>query len=387
MYKWGLLFALLACVMHGTAFAQLERSVSPTPNETGISGEDKAGNHVSVNCYPQALPNDGVSESEITVVVSEDGIPLAGTVVTGEVTRSDGSLLYAEATTNADGQTTFTYTAGIMPEPGAVEFSVPELELTVETTIPLAPVTYLDVTMVTPDEYAEYLKRQASAAPIYRLYVEAFPLQLAADGGSMSTISVQLSHVANDTPASGVPLEMEIISGEGELEIESPVTDKDGRLSFNYVAEYTPGTVTIQVIEPSTGLVEAVDLLLVEAGPARIDLQYIDPRTDALSRDGALLPADGMTPLELVARVTDLNGVPLSGVELVIECMEEGGGWIEVIDPVSDIEGLVPIVYHAGTTVGQIRLRAYAAAGLDFAAAGYPDTDAPVTVRTKSPAI
>jgi hypothetical protein len=94
-----------------------------------------------------------------------------------------------------------------------------------------------------------------------------------------------------------------------------------------------------------------------------------------------------MTPLELVARVTDLNGVPLSGVELVIECMEEGGGWIEVVDPVSDIEGLVPIVYHAGTTVGQIRLRAYAAAGLDFAAAGYPDTDAPVTVRTKSPAI
>lgn len=325
---------------------------------------------MAVDCYPQALPNDGRSEAEISVVLTDGEQPLADTVVRAEIVDGDGILFREEVATDSDGVAVFPYRAGLMPTCGELAFSVPDTEASASLSIPLAPVSYLDVTLVTPEEYLAHLARQASAAPIYTLKADVFPDQLAADGGSLSSIWVELRHT-DGSAAPGVPLLAELISGEGSLEQAEVVTDTDGGAELYYIAGLTPGTVTVQVMEPSTGLTTAVDILLVEAGPARVQLLYVDPLAATLARDGALLPADGISGLPIVVEVTDLTGIPLSGVELELSVLDETNGWIEVLDPVTDIAGRVEFIYHAGTATGQVRLRAFIAGGLSYGEPGF----------------
>jgi len=325
--------------------------------------------NLAVDSYPQALPNDGQSEAEISVTVTNGEEPLPNQTVRAEIVGGDGMLFISEATTNSDGVALFPYRAGLMPEKGQLNFSLVESDVDASLAIPLAPVTYMDVTLVTPEEYLAYLKRQAAAAPIYKLRADVFPDQLAADGGSMSTVWINLSHV-DGKPAGGVPLLAEIISGEGSLETTDLITDIDGNTELHYIAGYTPGTVTIQISEPSTGLVSAADILLVEAGPARVQLFYTDPLTNTIAQEGAILPADGSTGLPMVAEVTDLRGIPLAGIELELSVLDTGNGWLEVLDPVSDIEGRVEFTYHAGTRPDRVRLRAFIADGMDYSLIG-----------------
>jgi hypothetical protein len=313
--------------------------------------------------YPQALPNDGYSQATISVKLASEGKPVAERVVRAEVAKGDGFLGYSEAVTNTEGVAKFNYRAGLMPEAGVVKVLSPDTGVQATIKIPLAPVTYLDVTLVTPEEYAAHRKRQASAAPIYTLAVDAFPQQLAADGGSLATVTATLKHT-DGKPAAGVPLKAELISGEGDLTIEQQATDTQGKFKFNFTPGFKPGTATVRVMEPSTGLVAAVDILLVEAGPARVTLYYIDQFAADKSREGALLPADGHTGLPMVAEVTNLQGIPLSGVELKLEVMDQPNGWLECLDPVSDASGTVDFTYHAGALTGPVRLRAYVASGL-----------------------
>jgi hypothetical protein len=321
--------------------------------------------NIAVDCYPQALPNDGASEAEISVVVSADGEPVENQVVVAEVKSGDGLLIYRKVTTDADGIATFPYRAGYMPETAEVAVHIPEVDSTASVSIPLAPVTYMDVLLVTPEEYQAYLARQVSAAPIYQLSISVFPDQLAADGGSMSSLTAQLTHT-DGTPAAGVPLTAQIISGEGSLELPDVATDADGLWDFYFVAGFEPGTATIQVLEPSTGLVEASDILLVKAGPARVRILYANPLSGSLENDGAIMPADGISGLPMAAEVTDLAGIPLSGVELAIELLDNGSGWVDVLDPVTDIQGQVSFTYYAGTITGPVRLRTFISSGLAY---------------------
>lgn len=319
---------------------------------------------ITASSYPEALPNDGYSEATIRVELMAGGVPLAGQKVSANVIRGGGSVTYPEVTTDSSGVATLTYRAGLMPEPAEVQLLAADTGVQTLVKIPLAPVTYLDMLLLTPEEYAAHLKRQAAAAPIYKLAVSAFPEQLAADGGSLATITASLTHI-DGKPAAGVPLMAEIISGEGDLEVEQTATDSTGQFQFYFIAGFRPGTVTVRVIEPSTGLIQAIDFLLVEAGPARVQLLYADPFKSGWQREGALLPADGLTQLPIIAEVTDLAGIPLAGIELRVEILDGGCGWVEVLDPVSDAQGQVQVLYHAGMNTGSVRLRAFVSAGLN----------------------
>ena len=360
--RGALLAASAACIC---SFAPVQQSsdASILADLLGAKSVDLPEPALEATSYPQALPNDGYSEATISVQLLSSGEPVSERVVQAEVAEGDGFLGYSEAVTNTEGIAKFNYRAGIMPEPGVVKVHAPETGLEAMVQIPLAPVTYLDISLVTPEEYAAHRQRQASAAPIYTLEIDAFPLQLAADGGSLSTISATLKHTDGNA-AAGVPLTAEIVSGEGSLDVEQEATDRNGSFSFYFTPGFLPGTATVRVLEPSTGLVAAVDIVLVEAGPARVQLFYIDPYASLKSREGALLPADGVTGLEMVAEITDLAGIPLSGVELKLEVLDQPNGWIECIDPLSDASGEVEFTYHAGSVTGPVRLRAFIADGL-----------------------
>ncbi len=359
---WVLLGAMLML-----ACALAAAPVPAVPLPASLPGADPAPPvtvKLDANSTPQALPNDGRSEALIQVVVTGNEQPVAGQVVKAQVDSGGGILLITQAVTDASGVATFQYRAGLMPEAGRINFAVdstPAVAAALE--IPLAPVAYIDVTLLTPLEYKLHHERQVSAAPIYTLQVSGFPEQLAADGGSLCSLTALLTTV-DGKPAPGVPLKVELASGEGQLQLDKKATDSTGRLQFYFTAGYTPGTATIRVTETSTGLSTTLNLVLVKAGPARIELYYMDPLFPGLAREGALLPADGITGMPMLAKVTDLLGLPLPGAEVKLEIMDSHNGWLEVLDPISDAQGLVEFTYYSGGEPGKVRLRAYVAGGM-----------------------
>jgi len=348
----GMAILMLLCAS-GTAVV----GSASTPTASPAPG---TGVELRLACSPQALPNDGRSQAEITATLLDNGSPLAGVNVEADVMAGGGTLTGRTATTDRDGVAHFHYRAGMMPEAGRVDFRVPDRVVTGTLTIPIAAIAYLDIQLVSPEEYKAYLARQAAAAPIYKLSVDGFPEQLAADGASMSVLHAELT-TADGRAVPGAPLTVKLVSGEGQIVQDAKATDKAGRLSFAFIAGRTPGTAIIQVMEPSTGLLASFDIVLVEAGPARLELYYRSPLTAALAREGAIMPADGMAELPVTAKVVDLLGLPVAGAELRVEMLDQVNGWVEVRDPVSDATGNVQITYHAGALQGRVRLRAYIA--------------------------
>ena len=124
-------------------------------------------------------------------------------------------------------------------------------------------------------------------------------------------------------------------------------------LRFYFIAGLAPGTATIRVTEPSTGLVKAQTILLVEAGPARVELLYREPFSVERDPERArCCPRMAPRSCPSSRKVTDLTGMPLGGVELRIEVFDGNNGWVEVLDPVSDVQGRVEFSYHAGNQSG-----------------------------------
>ncbi|MCB1219356.1 MAG: Ig-like domain-containing protein [Planctomycetales bacterium] len=328
--------------------------------------EQVEGTAILTHAYPEALPNDGRSESEIQVMLVNDGKPLAGETVEARVTDGGGFLASTTAVTDEAGLASFDYRSGMLPTSARISFHVAQRELSSEIEIPIAPVTYLNLQLVTPEEYQLYLDRQSSAANYYRLQMNAFPDQLAADGSSISTLSARLTH-ADGSPAPGVPLLPVIQAGEGQLIIEQKATDAQGNFSVDVMSGRQPGVLSVALIEPSTGLTESFNFTLVKSTGAHIELFYNNQFSAGLARKGAVVPADGVSELNLVAEVTDLYGLPLSGVEIRVEFLDEQNGQIQVIDPVTDASGQVQLSYYAGTFTGPVKIRAYVSSGLDKA--------------------
>jgi hypothetical protein len=326
---------------------------------------------LEASAYPSALPNDGRAEAELTVKVVQDGAPACGVTVAGIVTDGGGALRDKTAVTDADGVAHFAYRAGMMPFEGKLSFEVKPTDASalpaepVALTIPIAPVTYLDVQLVTPEEYERLKNLRTKASAIYKLSLTCFPQQLAADGGSMATVCCELLNMLGK-PAVGVALTAKLASGDGTILQSEKVTDGSGKLYVDFIAGLTPGMAVIRVTEPSSGLSQNIDLTLVKAGPARIKLRYGGEGSPVADRLGTYLPADSVTELPLVAEVTDLAGVPLSGIELRLEVLDlPANGWLETLDCKSDGRGQVRFTYHAGSQPGKVRLRAYAASGLE----------------------
>jgi hypothetical protein len=405
MYRVGFKLGTVAAV---AAFAALALYIQPATALFDIlpfshlkPGLPQIGYALEASAYPSALPNDGKSQADITVTVVHDSQPAAGLTILGEVLDGGGCLTQKSAVTDDQGVAHFPYRAGLMPAPGQLRFrlqppapgsgadstpaqdapaapppaaaaAAPETAapatddaLTTKLAIPLAPVTYLDLQLVTPREYAALQNMRQAASVIYTLALSAFPQQLAADGGSMTTVICQLKNISGK-PAAGVALTAQLVSGDGQLIPDGKVTDDKGRFYLDFIAGTTPGTAVIRVLEPSSGLTQSIDLTLVKAGPARIKLHYGNPQNVIATREGTYLPCDGTADMPLIAEVTDLAGVPLSGVELKIEILGDAtNGWLEVLDPVTDAAGQVEFQYHSGTQPGKVRIRAYVAKGLE----------------------
>ena len=113
---WGPVgMALAATILLCAAKASAPTAGTSPQVDLLTTAPDPPAIHLAVECYPQALPNDGLSEAEISVTLLADGEPVADRAVVAEVSLGDGMLLYDEVTTGADGTAVFPYRAGRAP--------------------------------------------------------------------------------------------------------------------------------------------------------------------------------------------------------------------------------------------------------------------------------
>lgn len=313
--------------------------------------------NIHLSASPEALPADGVSTAVVTARFADsEGNPIRGRSLVFMLRRGQGRLIPISPLTNEDGIAKAEYLAGKLAETAVVEVS--DLLSGVSSTVQiyLSISSSIEVTLVEPSKFTSNLFKTYVIANRYEMQVSAFPESIPADGISTSRVSVDLSLV-DGRAAAGVPIVMEIKSGDGIIHQQQKLTDKEGKLEAFYQAGLQPGTVIIQVIEPTTGYYKVLEIIQYDSRPAKILITLKDKSGNIFS-DAAIMPADGASVMEVIAKVVNQNDVPLPNFEVRFS-LSNGNGALEVTQGTTNVMGEARSLYYAGTRVGKVTITAY----------------------------
>jgi len=304
-----------------------------------------------VTATPEMLPADNKTESEIVVILKDrEGAPLEGREVTFYLEQGYGRLSPAFPVTGDDGIAEAVYMAGRIAATAVIRITDVETGEYTFFEIPTSISASISLELVDPSRFiSSFIKRQ-TATQLYTMSVDVFPDRLVADSFSTSRITVNLLSLENGMPAVGVPLEIRLVSGDGEIIKDRNTTDTNGTLEVFYRSGDTPGTVIIEVIEPVTGLSETIEIAVLEEGPAKIKLFFADADGN-LFDEAAKLPANGIETIVVVAQVLNLVDMPVPDVTVQFSLSEELGV-IEVLESKSDPNGYVYATFKAGMQTG-----------------------------------
>lgn len=161
--------------------------------------------------------------------LDREGKPLEGHRMSFSITSGEGRIEEIQPITSRSGEAQARYIAG--RHIGTVEITV------VDTAAGLSRKVYI------------VLRSDAPA----KMVIEAAPQSIWADGASSCDLTIRVGDM-NDNPSRGIPLEVEIIQGEGKLIIldKELVTDFHGECRLKYLAGTKPETVTIRARARST---------------------------------------------------------------------------------------------------------------------------------------
>jgi len=311
---------------------------------------------LSVHSTLPVIPADGETEATLTLTLSDaQGNPVPDHLLALLFNDGDGQLVPESPVTDGDGEATFIYRAGRL----AIMNQLAVLDTTTGATLnfclPTSLSAVLTVKLVTPTEYEAMRTASATRPDIFDLELAAVPDVLPADMISASRLTAHLTY-KDGRPAAGFPIVFRIASGYGSIVQEAKLTDRDGFIEAFYQVSDRVGTVLIEAVEQTTGARASVEITVVRAGPAKIDLYFDD--SGILSDEEALLPADGASRLQLVARVLSLADTPISGVKVRFQVKNDLGR-IEVFDEVSDAAGEVHATFIPGTFPGTEEITAF----------------------------
>ncbi|MEP0815180.1 MAG: Ig-like domain-containing protein [bacterium] len=322
----------------------------------------------SFDVRPAMLPADGKTEATIVLKLTDaNGAPLAGRRVSFYLEDGYGRLTTTFPNTDDKGTAEALYVAGRTAKTAVVRATDEISGKSARIAIPTSISAQIQLELVEPSRFiSTWIKRQ-TATQLYTMDVEIFPERLVADGFSTSRITVRLYNL-DGTYASGVPIVIRMISGDGELIRDRQTTDTNGVLEAFYRAGERPGTTIIEVTEPVTGLTQTVEIPILEAGPAKIKL-YFSNRDGRLFEEAAKLPADGITSITIVAQVLNLVDTPVPNVDVMFSLAEELGA-IEVLESTTDPEGKVYATFKPGTQTGIETITAFLVSSLPQEFAG-----------------
>lgn len=248
----------------------------------------------------------------------------------------------------------------------------------------------------------------------YAIKAESSSNEIKIDGKSVVEINARLySYLADEesssSPVSGKPLNFEIISTEslkpGKLSATSATTNKEGEISFNYIA---PDQATIEELQPSNRISTSIKIKNDEFGVE--DIIYISFISDqgsiwvepapGIHSNTGYVPPDKRYPALISANFFDTDQEPLINTEVVFTITEknpvgklrnDNGTEGTQIKAKTDQQGIASVQYfyaakeqpktkitetvEAKTAKMSIPLRAFVTTGfnivIDDAASGY----------------
>lgn len=359
----GILWALLGAIIFSTtAFAQVVDLSALPPlfgqaDRTVIAEGEVGAFHAVVTSDCAAVPADGESEAEIGVVLTDAaGKPVKGRMLALLLAEGSGSAMPDEPVTDAEGKAYFTYRAGRVAVTNRFELMDVQTGKSMAVTLPTSLTAEVTVELIDPLEFNRRVTAAMARPDIFDLEVIAQPEALPADEVSCSRLTGRLTY-KDGRPAAGFPVKFSIASGFGQIEQEETVTDKDGYIGAFYRVSDRVGTVIVEARELTTGKVASVEITVVEAGPAKLKL-WLEDTTGAMFEERAVMPADGATQMTVVVQVLSLVDTPIAGAKVQFKLASDLGR-LEVVDGVSDGNGMVRALFTAGTFTGTERITAY----------------------------
>lgn len=359
--KYAFCIMVAVALWAGSAFAQLPNPTDPlslfSPQPCFELAAGKLGNaNAVVESTYACVPADSQTEATLTVRLSQDGKPVCSRMLALLFTNGDGRLIPEQPVTNEKGEAKFTYRAGRLAITNRLELVDVSTGATMDFVLPTSLCAQVKIELINPVSYAQ---RQSSALlrpDLFNLSLKAFPEALPADKVSSSRITAQLTY-KDGRPAAGFPITFSIANGTGSITQEQKVTDAQGYITGFYRVGDTVGVATIEAVELTTGKRAAIDITIVEAGPAKLKLWLVD-LTGAKVDEKATLPADGASTITCVAQVLSLVDTPISGAKVQF-ALKDNLGLLELIEAVTDGNGEIHAVFTASTITGVETITAY----------------------------
>lgn len=359
--KYAFCIMVAVALWAGNAFAQLPNPTDPlslfSPQPCFELGAGKLGNaDAVVESTYACVPADSQTEATLTIRLSQEGKPVSSRMLALLFKDGDGRLIPEQPVTNEKGEAKFTYRAGRLAITNRLELVDVSTGATMDFVLPTSLCAQVKIELVDPVAYAQ---RQSSALlrpDLFNLSLKAFPEALPADKVSSSRITAQLTY-KDGRPAAGFPITFSIANGTGSIIQEQKVTDAQGYITAFYRVGDTVGIATIEAVELTTGKRAAVDITIVEAGPAKLKLWLMD-LTGTKIEEKATMPADGASTITCVAQVLSLVDTPIAGAKVHF-ALKDNLGMLEIIEAVTDGNGEIHAVFTASTITGVETITAY----------------------------
>ncbi len=263
---------LTAGASAGTATVNIDAGVSGSTAVDFMSIEPKS---ISLSASETSILADNSAATTITAIVTDTlNIPIAGTAV--NFASGAGTLSSTSVTTDDDGLAAVTQTG------------------TART---------IDTTVVTAAAVSGYPAVNNNISIDFRgltLTVTADPDEIAADGNSTSTITIELIETTNGNPVAEKPA---ILTTNRGIIANSITTDANGTASSILTSGTTAGTATVNV---SAGV----------SGSTAVEFRSIVPNAVAMSTSETSILADQADQVVFTVLVTDILDNPLTGIAL-----------------------------------------------------------------------
>jgi len=314
-----------------------------------------------VVCDYRMVPADRETEAQLTVHLSDAaGQPVAHRMLALLFAQGDGQLMPVQPVTDGEGIAEFTYRAGRLAITNRFDLIDVSTGSTLEVVLPTSLVAEVSIELISPADYARRVASASVRPDIFNLELTAFPEALPADEVSCSRLTAHLTY-KDGRPAAGFPVSFRIVSGYGGVTQEQKLTDADGVISGFYRVGNRIGTVIVEAVEQTTGKRASVEIVVVEAGPAKLKL-WLEDDGGGVFAERAVMPADGVATMMVVAQVLSLVDTPIAGARVQFKLVNELGR-LEVMEAETDGSGCIHALYTAGAFTGTEQIIAYLISG------------------------
>lgn len=188
---------------------------------------------------------------------------------------------------------------------------------------------------------------QTSTASPDALAIVSGDGQVALPGSTLpESLVVQLVDITG-APVANYPLEWRLTLRDGKVEVRAPLTDAQGRAAAEWTLSTTAGAQGLLVIA-TPAISRQLSAIASLTAPTAFQIE---------GGNGQTGPVSDTLPVDPTVVVLDIDGKPVKGVT-VSWAVTGGGGRIDQISTLTDLEGLAAVRWILGSVPGPQQLKA-----------------------------